>query len=210
MLNPNHLASIVFVIAIVYFFLNDAYIPAYVCAVAGATYIHTSLQTSNSNSNDKNTTTTSPLDKPARYIDWALTTPLIIYVIMDLSNIFTEEQKIAVAIADLGMIAAGYMGTQQPQYTVPWFIAGSILFAPVLYSLVLVMQNSINNSSNKSNSNININTAFIVAALTLTIWLVYPFLYIFCKYNILPTDASQWIVVVLDMVAKVGFGLLES
>ena len=182
---PNTIASIVFIIATTYFLFKHEWVAAYICAIAGSAYIFMVI---------KSDTNTDPLNRSARYLDWALTTPLTVYIILGLAG-FSEREKLIIAGADLAMIFAGWMGTKQPQNMLMWFTVGCLLFLPVFYYLFLVTRK-------KGHA--------AVAILTLVVWLIYPIVYIIDRYKLIDKAAIEWFLIILDMTAKVGYGILEA
>ena len=174
--------SIVFYVATFIFFLQNSVIPSIVTFIAGSAYLYMWY------TNDQN----------ARFADWAVTTPLILYVILQKAGV-TDEIVWIICLLDVFMIFMGYEGIPKGNDALSdindkkaWFIAGCVAFAPILYYLL--------EASKTQNA----------AVLTLIVWILYPIVY-YLKYNKNISDRdSNYALAVMDIVAKVGFGILVS
>lgn len=181
-MNHAHLvAAVIFAAAAIWFFGQGKLWAVYVCVVAGAAYMaHLYWQEKIS----------------LRYIDWALTTPVIVYIIMSIDGGYSTGVKLAVAAADLGMVVCGWLGSiygmaGNKYQLFYWFAAGCVFFLPVFWVLVEITRRS--------------KKHWAVAALTLSIWLMYPVVYLLEAlglYNV------ELVIIVLDLLAKIGVGTL--
>ena len=185
------IAAIIFGIALIVFAVQGKWAAVYVCGIAGGAY---ALMWWKSQSHSQTETKhASVFDSPVRYLDWALTTPIIVYAIMSgLDHGPSEIEKMAIVAADIGMIVCGWLGSRYPKHLVFWFACGCVLFIPVFYTLLQI--------SRRGGKHV------AVAILTLSIWLLYPVVYILDARNMMDVGS---IVVIIDIVAKVGFGILD-
>ena len=141
-----------------------------------------------------------PLLLGARYADWLLTTPLILYLL--LKDSLSPAWLALVCGADALMIVAGYLGATVEatvQGRRAWFALSFAFFVPVLAAV-----------AHKLGSRAHGRAA---AALVLAIWPAYPVLWWaqYCRADaaagLSPAQANAW-TAALDVVAKVGFGIL--
>ena len=134
----------------------------------------------------------------ARYADWLLTTPLILFML--LRDVLPGPWLAFVCGADVMMIATGYLGVSEatPAGRRAWFALSCALFVPVVYAL----GTSLMTRRTRTRS-------WWAAVLSLAIWLAYPIVWFaqYCVPAIGPETANA-ITAALDVTAKVGFGLL--
>lgn len=141
----------------------------------------------------------------ARYTDWLVTTPLIVYTLGLVAG--ADRRPTAVAVgADALMILLGYAATL---VTGPlrWalFVASSGAFLVVVYYLLTALSDA---AAGRPPA---IESMFIgLRDLTLFLWVVYPVLWLvgpFGTGTLVPAD-YHFIIAGLDVTAKVGFELL--
>lgn len=169
--------------ATLYFVSVKAYMPAIVTMIAALSYFGMILK----QSGDGSTSTVLGY----RYADWILTTPIILFVILKKAK-FSMDYIAFIMAADVLMIATGYFAKleKDPHKRQGWFVMGMVLFLPILYALY------------KSMGYTNAST------LTLVIWLLYPIVWMLSDGNTITVTLENQIVSVMDVIAKVGFGLL--
>eukprot|EP00282_Hemiselmis_andersenii_P040949 CAMPEP_0172058024 /NCGR_PEP_ID=MMETSP1043-20130122/6631_1 /TAXON_ID=464988 /ORGANISM="Hemiselmis andersenii, Strain CCMP441" /LENGTH=179 /DNA_ID=CAMNT_0012717537 /DNA_START=1 /DNA_END=540 /DNA_ORIENTATION=- len=113
----------------------------------------------------------------ARYVDWAITTPLILLELGLIAG--AEPASIAAAIgADVVMVFSGYMGAVSVVTTVKWFwfLIGIGVFVPVLYTLAVTFRES---AVAKGSEVADVYGK--VAWLTIVLWIVYPLVWLFSE-----------------------------
>lgn len=170
--------------ATVAFALFDKPAPALVTAIAGVAYF------SMVESRDA---------IAARYADWILTTPIILFLL--LRKTLSAPWVAFVCGADALMIATGYLGATQASVEDrrAWFALSCAFFVPVILALVYAIRSS------------RFGAGVARAAFVLVVWLAYPVVW-WAQYclrgeSIGPERASE-ITAALDVVAKIGFGVL--
>ena len=118
-----------------------------------------------------------------RYIDWALTTPLMLFAILRAIKADTLT-IVTLILSDLVMIATGYKGVKEKDERYFWI--GILAFVPIVATLLTA-------KSNKP-----------AIYLTLALWTVYPILYYLNEKNVLSEDKTNQAYSVMDVLAKVG------
>jgi len=117
-----------------------------------------------------------------RYADWTITTPLMLYNI--LNNKLPLTTNLGLILAVLLMIGTRVMGMKSNANA--WFLTGCILFLPIAYTLYNLKQNK------------------PAIYLTLFIWSLYPFVWIMHKDNLINTNHTDISYSIMDVVSKVG------
>jgi bacteriorhodopsin len=172
--------------------------PALVTAIAGVAYF--SMYRSISSH------TSAPAEKErevvaARYADWALTTPLILFMLLRKSP--TAPWLAFVCGADALMIAAGYLGVVSERANRrAWFALSCAFFLPVLAAVGAFLIGARKKQTG----------GLWAAALILLVWLAYPVVW-WMQYCVegsgaLSNSRATGITAALDVIAKVGFGVL--
>jgi len=113
----------------------------------------------------------------ARYVDWSITTPIILLELGLIAG--ADTSTIAAAIgADIIMVFSGYMGAVSVVTTVKWFwfLIGIGVFVPVLYTLAV----SFRESAVAKGGEIS-DVYGKVAWLTIILWIVYPLIWLFSE-----------------------------
>lgn len=126
-----------------------------------------------------------------RYADWALTTPLILFLLLTRAG-YPIDKVVLFMVIDVLMIATGYLGKKEKDSNkkLVWLITGMILFIPLIYALLSAIKES------------------RAAILTVAVWSLYPLLWVVGEKGIIDARTENNITAVLDVVAKAGFGLL--
>lgn len=138
-----------------------------------------------------------------RYLDWILTTPLIVLHIAVVSS--TPRRAIAAAMgADVLMIAAGYAATTAATPGLKWggFAVSSAAFLAVVYVLLTTVTDGVRDESAAVQG-----TFRTLRDLTIALWFVYPVIWLLGQsgVGVISTVDYHFIVAVLDTTAKVGF-----
>ena len=145
-----------------------------------------------------------------RYIDWVITTPLLLLdlALLALPNWRRHVPLIAGLIAlDVFMILTGLLaGSSTSDFgTAFWFVVST---AALVFLLYLVYTRLFASAANQPGS---VNTMFrTLAYLTIVLWALYPVVWL------LGTEGFAWasstvevfLFLILDILAKIGFGFL--
>lgn len=190
---PQGVATVLFLAATAAFLSARRPGPALVTAIAGVAYF--SMQRRISDDDPE----AGRKINAARYADWILTTPLILFML--LRGFLPGPWLAFVCGADALMIATGYLGVAEERTVEArraWFALSCAFFVPVLAALVAYIAAAPRRSSGSA------------CALILVVWLAYPVVW-WSQYcvtdGLTPVRANQ-ITAALDVVAKVGFGIL--
>lgn len=139
-----------------------------------------------------------------RYIDWVITTPLLLTDLM-LTAAMPWNNIIAIIIADEVMIITGLIGALvQTSYKWGYWTFGMVAFSYVVYSLVIVgaYSASILGGAVKR-------TYYICGVLTIGVWFLYPVAWGLCEGgNVIHPDSEAIFYGILDVFAKPVFGFL--
>jgi len=138
-----------------------------------------------------------------RYLDWALTTPLIVLHIAVVAA--APRETIAAAMgADALMIGAGYAATTAATPGVKWggFAVSSVAFLAVVYLLLTTVTDGVRDESAAVQG-----TFRTLRDLTIALWFVYPVIWLLSGsgVGVISTADYHFIIAVLDTTAKVGF-----
>lgn len=199
--NPMQItACLLFFLFQFYFMIRKKYMIAAICAVAFASYLAMNLrigllQTYSSSGNPN--PNPQQQDYMARYVDWSITTPLLLVTLLRACKITNPSLYVLVLTLDILMIYMGYLAavTHDAQKLIQLFCASSFFYV-LLFGILFTI-------------------CFSQLGLCLFLffaWLVYPFLWILHR---IPTtqpflnnynyDAS---IAALDVFSKIGYGLL--
>lgn len=137
-----------------------------------------------------------------RYADWTLSTPIITYYLAMLAGASTVTRVIAVG-ANVLMILFGYVSvlTTGP---VKWgaFAVSSLLFLVLIYLFLRTFSRAIADNPEASQGLFK-----SLRDLTVAIWTLYPVAYVLGPNGLalLQVADHHFVIVVLDLTAKVGF-----
>jgi len=142
----------------------------------------------------------------ARFIDWALTTPLIIALLGLLAQ--ASKELIATLIGiDLYMIGAGVIGlTAEPLWqTLVWWGVGMVAYLVFLYLLLGALSSGAEKQAGELNG-----VYTTLRNLTIVLWTIYPAVYILggSAFGVLPGVVEEGAIVGLDVLSKVVFGYI--
>lgn len=182
--NYQAFVAIILLAASIVFAMHGKWVPAIVVVVAGTAYINLAMQ---------KRAPTGKYDDSARYMDWAITTPLIVGTIL-LANRFSYKKIGYLMALDVLMIYSGYMAKKKMQEGEHhngwmWFLISSVFFAPILYNLMLVERSK--------------SLAYYTAAL----WFAYPIVWALAALNKMTPETTDYLYGLMDCMAKIGFGV---
>lgn len=139
----------------------------------------------------------------ARYVDWTVTTPLLLLDLSLLAGLSGANILVAI-VADMIMILTGLFaafGTGDGQKW-GWYAFGCIAYLVVVYQLAFNGRNAVAGKDNKTK-------AFFgaIAGFTLILWTIYPIIWgIADGARVVGVDAEIVSYAVLDVLAKPVFG----
>jgi bacteriorhodopsin len=186
---------------------------AFICAIAACAYfamangqgIHTFVDADG----------TQRIVYWARYLDWALTTPLLLIGLATVGMprvraLHAREQngRIGGLVgADLMMVATGLFAALSAKSHMrwSWFAISCVAFLVVLYLIVGPMRiDAISRGSDHSKLYTRLLTTLVL------LWLIYPLVWIAGTEGVGTIGLGQEVAIfaVVDLLAKVGFGLM--
>ena len=142
----------------------------------------------------------------ARYIDWLLTTPLLIALLGILAN--ADRSLIATLIGvDIYMIAVGLLGAIADTFFVSlvWWSLGVVAYLVLLYLLLGALSDAADEMPD------DVSGIFTTLRnLTVVLWSIYPVIWILGGhgFDVLPLLAEEGGIVTLDVLSKVVFGYI--
>jgi bacteriorhodopsin len=140
----------------------------------------------------------------ARYIDWLVTTPLLLLDLGALAGISAEDSFMLV-ILDVLMVLAGLAGGLSKGSAGLWmWTLGCIFFLPIVYDLAFTFRTKakmVGDEAAKCYDKLVVLTVFL--------WTAYPAVFFFAEYaGTLSTTAEVGTYMVLDVSAKCVFGFI--
>lgn len=142
----------------------------------------------------------------ARYADWLFTTPLLL---LDLALLVDADRGTILALvgADGIMIGTGLIGalTQVYQFRFVWWAVSTAAMLYILYVLFFGFTQKASEMQEDVAS-----TFKVLRNLTIVLWSAYPVVWLVGSegVGIVPLGVETLLFMVLDVSAKVGFGLL--
>ncbi len=140
-----------------------------------------------------------------RYLDWLVTTPLLLLELGVIAGLSSKILLNAVGI-DLLMILAGLCATldKAPNKYI-WYMVGSGCFILILTSLLTEFSSSARRRNNKVNKLFQTLRNVLIAS-----WIFYPIVWIIGPggFGIINVGFQIGLYAILDLSAKVGFGLI--
>jgi len=142
----------------------------------------------------------------ARYVDWLLTTPLHV-VYLGLLAEASRRRLGELAVWQALTIALGLVGAY---FTSPlkWllFLAGGLTFVRVLYLLYRPIQDRVRDRRSDNVSELYRKLLNFIAVL----WLMYPVIWLLAPsgLGLMDLETQTLVVSYIDVVAKIGFGLI--
>ena len=150
---------------------------------------------------------------PLRYIDWLITTPLLLVefgLIVAIAGAATKGFVTRIVIADIIMIATGYLGEigmEGDMTTVVWFVISSLAWLYIVYA---VFQIKIAGMPDYAASAVKVMRRFVMLG-----WAIYPIgtaTEEFMKLSGADVSSAVAIAaivyVIADVLNKVGFGMV--
>merc|ERR1712224_269019 len=140
-----------------------------------------------------------------RYIDWLVTTPLLLLDLAGLAGAGFDDQ-INLVILDVLMILSGFAGgvAESDGATLAMWFLGMIFYIPIVYDLVTVFPNSAAKVGDAAASAYG-KTMW----LTVMLWTFYPLVYFAAQYKDYLSLSSEILAYcILDVLAKCGFGFI--
>jgi len=141
----------------------------------------------------------------ARYADWLLTTPLHVLYLGLLAGV-SAGLRYRVAGLMAATIVFGFAGALvAPPLKWVLFLAGSAAFAGVVYYTLHDFDAAARERDETTVAVFRKLRAFLVV-----LWLIYPFIWLLAPVGLglMNTETTALVVAYLDVVAKVGFGLI--
>jgi bacteriorhodopsin len=137
-----------------------------------------------------------------RYVDWILTTPLMIWDILALAGAPADEIMLAVGV-DILMIAFGLVGAQTPDQN-KWFffIIGMLCFGLVV--MVLLKYSGMNKFGDDARALYN-----KVAYMTIFLWTLYPVVWVLAEgTRMVSASLEACLYCIMDVSSKCLFGFI--
>ena len=140
-----------------------------------------------------------------RYVDWILTTPLIVLFLGMLAGIDRRQFSIVLGLNTVVMVAGFVAATLPGPERFALFGIGSLAFVGLAYYLMGPMTNAAGNRSPGMRS-----LYVRLRNLTIILWLIYPFIWVLGPpgFALLTPTVDVALIAYLDLVTKVGFGLI--
>ena len=141
----------------------------------------------------------------ARYLDWLVTTPLLLLDLAGLAGVSMDDQ-ISLVILDVLMILAGFAGglAESDSATLALWFLGMIFYIPIVYDLVIVFPASAEKVGASAAA-----TYGKIMWLTVILWTFYPVVYFAAQYkNYIGLTGEILAYCILDVIAKCGFGFI--
>lgn len=145
----------------------------------------------------------------ARYIDWTITTPLLLLGLawVALGSLGRNPQVVlGLVVADVAMILTGVLaGAWVGGFKWFWFVVSCIFFLAVLFLIWGPLQTAAQSGVSPEAS------LFYPLAVMLTVlWFAYPIVFLIGTEGIdaIPIGFEVFLYAVLDILAKVGFGII--
>lgn len=140
----------------------------------------------------------------ARYMDWLVTTPLLLLDLGALAGISTED-AIMLVILDILMVLSGLAGGLTTGAASLWmWVLGCVFFLPIVYDLAVtfrVKAKAVGEAASACYEKLFV--------LTVLLWTAYPIVFYFAEFaNVLPTTTEIGTYMILDVTAKCVFGFI--
>jgi bacteriorhodopsin len=140
----------------------------------------------------------------ARYVDWTITTPLLLLDLSLLAGISGAHTVIAI-IADIIMVLTGLFAAYGNEHTASkwgWYTIGCLAYLVIVWVLAVNGRAAVAARGSKTTKLFG-----SLSILTLVLWTAYPIVWGFADgARRVGVDAEILIYAVLDISAKVGFG----
>jgi bacteriorhodopsin len=147
----------------------------------------------------------------ARYIDWLITTPLLLLSLCLVglpSKVKGRAWTIATLVfLDVYMIVTGFLGALADANTKwMWYVASSVALLLIAYVLYVTIMKTVRMVGGKDLTKLYTTLAVYLSVL----WVAYPVVWLLgtTGQNKISFNTENAVYAVLDLLAKVGFGLL--
>jgi len=140
-----------------------------------------------------------------RYVDWVLTTPLHVLYLGLLAGVAKSVLFRAIGLMAATMVF-GFVGEVfAPPLTWLFFLAGAATFAGVVYHVFYEFDTAAGERDETTLAVFQKLRAFVVV-----LWLLYPVIWVLAPVGLglMDVETTALVVAYLDVVAKVGFGLI--
>ncbi|GAA95136.1 uncharacterized protein L969DRAFT_95897 [Mixia osmundae IAM 14324] len=139
----------------------------------------------------------------ARYLDWLITTPLLLLDCCLLAGVPAAE-IVLIILADIGMILTGLLAGVDDGRTTRWglFTISCLFFLYVLWGLLFSARNTAFGKSDR------VGKLYLgIAVYTAVLWIAYPVVWAFAEgTNSITGDTEVLAYAILDIAAKAVFG----
>jgi bacteriorhodopsin len=180
-------ANILFLCFGIIFYSVKHYLFSIICFIAFANYSAINCQIG------KMTSSEGVVDYIPRYLDWIITTPLLLLSLIHVTKIKDTKLIVFLLLCDILMIYTGYLGTltDDPVFRLIMFFI-SVFFLFAIFSIVM-----------------KYSPPKWLTAYFFVVWLGYPIFWILHEVKLAITNNTyNYIISSLDIIAKIGFGLL--
>lgn len=143
-----------------------------------------------------------------RYVDWVITTPLLLLGLswVALGGLGRRSGTVlAIVAADVVMIIFGFFAAlQSGGFKYLWFIISAIAFIVMLYLIWGPLRSEAGEGQTRDT-----NLFFPLAAILTVLWILYPIVWLLGTEGggAIGSSVEVFFFAVLDILAKVGFGL---
>jgi bacteriorhodopsin len=140
----------------------------------------------------------------ARYIDWLVTTPLLLMDLGALAGI-SNEDTVMLVFLDVLMVLSGLAGGLSKGPAALWmWILGCIFFLPIVFDLAITFRAKAKVVGEAASACYD-----KLVVLTVLLWTAYPIVFFLSEYmGTLSTAAGIGTYMVLDVSAKCVFGFI--
>ncbi|KAH6706211.1 hypothetical protein BKA61DRAFT_136451 [Leptodontidium sp. MPI-SDFR-AT-0119] len=143
-----------------------------------------------------------------RYIDWVITTPLLLLDVLLTAGLPWPTILITVLVDEI-MIVTGLVGALvTSQYKWGYFVFAMVSLFFILYQVSYVGQKHASGINARNNTDIG-RSYMLAAGWTMALWFLYPIAWGLSEGgNVISPDSEAIFYSVLDVLAKPGFGLV--
>jgi len=139
----------------------------------------------------------------ARYLDWSITTPLLL---LDVTSLVQAPFFVVTRMvyADIAMIVTGVIAALSGvAYKWAWYTFSCLFFAFIIYDLMVTCKNS-------SKQNAAMNSKYTkLAGYLIILWIAYPIVWALAEgQELISVNAEVVCYAILDVLAKVVFGFM--
>ncbi len=140
-----------------------------------------------------------------RYIDWSITTPLLLIELGVLAGL-RPKLLVGVVLADFYMILTGLIANlEAPPMSFVWWIISTGAFVAIFAALLTEFTNS------AARRPVRVNSLFKkMRNILLVLWTAYPIIWLVGTEGLawVPTGVETVLYTIVDLCAKVGFGFV--